>query len=292
MQNDIAPSELVLNGDGSIYHLAIRPEHLADTVILVGDQGRVPKVSRHFDNIEFRQQNREFVTHTGTVGGKRLTVMSTGIGTDNIDIVLNELDALVNIDLAARRAKDDHTPLQLIRLGTCGSLQEDLPVDSFALSTHGIGFDGLLNFYEAGQDVEDTELTDAFMHHAQWLTTLPRPYIVPASDRLLNLLKEGTFQGMTATANGFYGPQGRKLRLAPAMPDLNDRLNSFSYGPHRIINFEMETSALYGLGKALGHECATVCAVIANRYKKEYSKDHDRTVELLIVHLLERLTCR
>jgi uridine phosphorylase len=292
MLNDIPPSELVLNSDGSIYHLSIRPEHLADTVILVGDQGRVSKVSRHFDNIEFKQQNREFVTHTGSVGGIRLTVMSTGIGTDNIDIVLNELDALVNIDLNQRKVKEDRTSLRLIRLGTCGSLQEDLPVDSFALSTHGIGFDGLLNFYQAGRDVEDTELTDAFMLHAQWLATLPRPYVVQASESLLSLLKEGTFQGMTATANGFYGPQGRKLRLAPAMPDLNDRLNSFSHGPHRIINFEMETSALYGLGKAMGHECATVCAVIANRYKMEYSKNHDQTVERLIVHLLDRLTCR
>jgi uridine phosphorylase len=291
MLNDIPPSELVLNSDGSIYHLSIRPEDLADTVILVGDQGRVPKVSRHFDKIEFRRQNREFVTHTGTFGGSRLTVMSTGIGTDNIDIVLNELDALVNIDLNQRKVKDSRTSLRLIRLGTCGSLQEDLPVDSFALSTHGIGFDGLLNFYAAGQDVEDTELTDAFMRHTQWLTTLPRPYIVPASEGLLALLNEGTFSGMTATANGFYGPQGRKLRLAPAMPDLNDRLNSFSHGQHRIINFEMETSALYGLGKALGHECATVCAVIANRYKMEYSKNHDQTVERLIVHLLDRLTC-
>jgi len=289
MLNDIPPSELVLNSDGSIYHLCIRPEHLAETIILVGDQGRVSKVSRHFDSIEFTGQNREFVTHTGTVGGKRLTVMSTGIGTDNIDIVLNELDALVNIDLVARRVKDTHTLLRIVRLGTCGSLQEDLPVDSFALSTHGIGFDGLLNYYEAGFDVEDLGLTDAFMEHTDWLEELPRPYIVPASDRLLSLLKEGTVQGMTATANGFYGPQGRKLRLDPAMPDLNDRLSSFRHEGNRIINFEMETSALYGLGKALGHECATVCAVIANRYKKEYSKDHDRTMERLIVHLLDRI---
>lgn len=290
MLNDIPPSELVLNNDGSIYHLSIRPEHLAQTVILVGDQDRVPKVSRHFDSIEFTKQNREFVTHTGTCRGIRITAMSTGIGTDNIDIVLNELDALVNIDLTARRVKEKHTPLRLIRLGTCGSLQEDVPVDSFALSTHGIGFDGLLNFYQAVREVEDGELTDAFMEHTKWLSELPRPYIVPASDGLLSLLAEGTVQGMTATANGFYGPQGRKLRLEPAMPDLNDRLNAFRHGGNRIINFEMETSALFGLGKALGHECATVCAVIANRYKKEYSKNHDQTVERLIVHVLERLT--
>ncbi|MBL4586894.1 MAG: nucleoside phosphorylase, partial [Flavobacteriales bacterium] len=267
----IAESELILNEDGSIYHLKLKPENIADTIILVGDQGRVEKVSKHFDNIEFKVQNREFVTHTGNIGTKRLTVLSTGIGTDNIDIVINELDALVNIDLKNRIEKTEQKSLNLIRLGTSGSLQEDIPVDSYLLSTHGIGFDGVLNYYEKGSEVEDTELTDAFMEQTKWNAAFPRPYIVAGSEKLFNLLKEGTHQGMTATANGFYGPQGRKLRLTPTVPDLNERLNKFSYKNHRITNFEMETSALFGLGKALGHECATVCAIIANRFRKEYS---------------------
>lgn len=286
----IAESELILNEDGSIYHLKLRPENISDTVILVGDQGRVAKVSKHFDVIEFSVQNREFLTHTGRIGSKRLTVMSTGIGTDNIDIVINELDALVNIDLTRRTPKDELTPLNLIRLGTSGSLQEDIPVDSFLLSTHGIGFDGVLNYYSKVGEVEDTELTDAFVQQTGWRPEFPRPYIVAGSVELLELLKEGTHQGMTATANGFYGPQGRQLRLQPMMPDLNERLNRFRHNGHRITNFEMETSALFGLGKALGHECATVCAIIANRFSKEYSRNHELTVENLITFLLQRIT--
>jgi uridine phosphorylase len=285
----IAESELVLNSDGSVYHLKLHPENISETVILVGDQGRVGKISRHFDSIEFRGQNREFLTHTGRLGSKRLTVLSTGIGTDNIDIVVNELDALVNIDLKERTAKKELTKLTLVRLGTSGSLQEDLPVDSFLLSSHGIGFDGVLNYYEKGAEVEETELTDAFIEQIGWRSTFPRPTIVKASDLLFDLLKEGTQHGMTATANGFYGPQGRQLRLRPTMPDLNERLSKFSYNGLRITNFEMETSALFGLGKALGHECATVCAIIANRFKREYSKNHDLTVEQLISFLLDRL---
>ena len=278
----IAESELVLNQDGSIYHLNLLPENIAETIILVGDQGRVEKVSKHFDVIEFSTQKREFITHTGRIGSKRLTVLSTGIGTDNIDIVLNELDALVNIDLQKRKPKEETKSLNLIRLGTSGSLQEDLPVDSYLLSTHGIGFDGVFNYYEKSAEIEDTELTDAFMLQTDWKSTFPRPYIVEGSESLFNLLKDGTEHGMTATANGFYGPQGRQLRLKPTIPDLNERLSKFSYNGQRITNFEMETSALFGIGKALGHECATVCAIIANRYRKEYSKNHDLTIEQLI----------
>jgi len=285
----IAESELVLNQDGSIYHLNLLPENIADTIILVGDQGRVEKISKHFDVIEFSTQKREFVTHTGRIGSKRLTVLSTGIGTDNIDIVINELDALVNIDLKKRTPKEETKSLNLIRLGTSGSLQEDLPVDSYLLSTHGIGFDGVFNYYEKAAEIEDTELTDAFMLQTNWKSTFPRPYIVEGSESLFNLLKDGTEHGMTATANGFYGPQGRQLRLKPTIPDLNERLSKFSYNGQRITNFEMETSALFGIGKALGHECATVCAIIANRYRKEYSKNHDLTIENLIAFLLERL---
>jgi uridine phosphorylase len=286
----IAESELVLNKNGSIYHLDLLPENIADTIILVGDQGRVGKISRHFDSLEYSGQKREFLTHTGHVGNKRLTVLSTGIGTDNIDIVVNELDALVNIDLHSRTVKSEKKSLNLIRLGTSGSLQEDLPVDSYLLSTHGIGFDGVMNYYQAVTEVENKELTDAFVEQTGWKPEFPRPYIVEGSNTLLNLLKEGTYQGMTATANGFYGPQGRQLRLKPTVPDLNERLNQFEFNGHRVTNFEMETSALFGLGKALGHECATVCAIIANRFKKKYSKNHDRTIDELIMFLLERLT--
>jgi len=285
----IAESELVLNSDGSIYHLDLHPENIADTIILVGDQDRVGKISKHFDSVEFRGQKREFVTHTGRIGSKRLTVLSTGIGTDNIDIVVNELDALVNIDLKTRTVNQETKSLNLIRLGTSGSLQEDLPVDSFLLSTHGIGFDGVFNYYEKAAEIEDTELTDAFMAQTEWKSIFPRPYIVKVSETLFNLLKDGTEHGMTATANGFYGPQGRQLRLKPTIPDLNERLSKFSFQGQRITNFEMETSALFGLGKALGHECATVCAIIANRFRKEYSKNHDRTVEQLISFVVDRV---
>ncbi len=286
----IADSELVLNESGSIYHLDLHPENIADTIILVGDQGRVGKISKYFDALEFSGQKREFVTHTGRIGNKRLSIISTGIGTDNIDIVVNELDALVNIDLDTRTVRDKPRSLNLIRLGTSGSLQEDIPVDSFLLSTHGIGFDGVLNFYAKSSEVEETELTDAFIAQTEWHRNFPRPYVVSGSEKLIDLLKDGTYQGMTATANGFYGPQGRQLRLAPTVPDLNERLNRFRHKGHRVTNFEMETSALFGLGKALGHECATVCAIIANRFRKEYSKNHDTSVEQLIRFAVERLT--
>lgn len=286
----IAESELVLNENGSVYHLDLLPENIADTIILVGDQGRVGKISKFFDALEYSGQKREFLTHTGRIGSKRITVLSTGIGTDNIDIVVNELDALVNIDLNSRTAKQETKSLNLIRLGTSGSLQEDLPVDSFLLSTHGIGFDGVLNYYAESRNVEDTELTEAFMQQMNWHEDFPRPYIVGGSQKLFDLLKDGTHHGITATANGFYGPQGRQLRLKARVPDLNEKLMNFEFQGHRITNFEMETSALFGLGKALGHECATVCAIIANRFRKEYSKNHDLSIEQLITFLVDRLT--
>lgn len=286
----IPESELVLNENGSVYHLDLLPENISDTIVLVGDQGRVGKISKHFDAIEYVGQKREFLTHTGRIGSKRLTVLSTGIGTDNIDIVVNELDALVNIDLMNRVPKEKTKSLNLIRLGTSGSLQEDLPVDSFLLSTHGIGFDGVLNYYDESRNVEDTELTDEFIKQMDWNEDFPRPYIVKGSERLFGILAEGTQHGITATANGFYGPQGRELRLKARVPDLNERLMNFNHKGQRITNFEMETSALFGLGKALGHECATVCAIIANRYRKEYSKDHDLSIGQLITFLLERIS--
>lgn len=289
MSHPIAESELILNPDGSVYHLHLRPEQLAENVILVGDQGRVENVSAHFETIEHKVHNREFVTHTGTFKGKRFTVLSTGIGTDNIDIVLNELDALVNIDLQTRTIREKKSSLNLVRIGTSGALQGDIPVDSYVVSSHGMGLDGLLNYY-AGLDLcDEPGIAKAFMKHAGWTNGLPYPYVVKASPKLLELLGHDQIKGITATAPGFYGPQGRQLRLAPALPDLNEKLGSFSYEDLRVTNFEMETSALYGLGNLLGHNACTVCAIIANRVARQYSKDYKTTVNKLISLVLERM---
>lgn len=289
MSHPIAESELIINPDGSVYHLHLRPEQLAPNVIVVGDQGRVETVSAHFDSITHRVQNREFVTHTGKFRGKDFTVLSTGIGTDNIDIVLNELDALVNIDLKTRTIWEKKTSLRIVRIGTSGALQGDIPVDSFVVSSHGMGLDGLLNYY-AGLDLcDEPEIARAFMEHAGWSKGLPYPYVVKASPTLLELLGHDQICGITATAPGFYGPQGRQLRLAPALADLNEKLGSFRHNEERITNFEMETSALYGLGRLLGHECCTVCAIIANRVARQYSKDYKTTVDRLIRLVLERM---
>lgn len=290
MSTNIPESELILNPDGSIYHLKLHPEQIADTIIVVGDQGRVPTVSKHFDSIEFKVQNREILTHTGHIGQKRISVLSTGMGTDNIDIVLNELDALVNIDLKNRAIKDNHHSLDIIRIGTSGSLQEDVETDTFLLSTHGIGLDGLLNFYQCDYSIEEFKLMEAFNDHIQWNNKIAKPYIVKGSQPLIDLLSDGMNTGMTATAPGFYGPQGRQLRLKPAIENLNELLTSFSFDNKRVANFEMETSALYGLGRALGHRTATCCAIIANRLSKTYSKDYKVTVEKLIQTVLERIT--
>ena len=285
----IAESELILNPDGSVYHIHLLPEQLAENVIVVGDQGRVETISNHFDKIECKVQNREFVTHTGTFKGKRFTVLSTGIGTDNIDIVLNELDALVNIDLATRTIKPKKSSLNIVRIGTSGALQADIPVDGFVASSHGMGLDGLLNYY-AGLDLcDEPTIANAFMKHTNWPKGLPYPYVVKASQKLLQLIGHDQIQGITATAPGFYGPQGRQLRLAPALPDLNEKLGSFSHENLRITNFEMETSALYGLGKLLGHECFTICAIVANRPARLYSRDYQKAINQLISLVLERL---
>ncbi len=287
--NPIGKSELILNTDGSIYHLNLHPEDIADTVIVVGDAGRVNNISKRFDRIELKKENREFVTHTGTLGGKRLTVLSTGIGIDNIDIVLNELDAIVNIDLKTRMLKYDRKSLNIIRLGTSGALQEDVPVDSFVASTHGVGIDGLLYFYEASRNYIEAEMTGEFIRHTGWSLDLPSPYIVAASDELLAKLGDGYIHGMTATAPGFYGPQGRVLRLQLAKEDLLDRLQSFEFEGKRITNFEMETSALFGLSKMLGHKAVTVCAIVANRLRQEFSNDYHKNIEKLISKLLDVL---
>jgi uridine phosphorylase len=285
----IAPSELILNPDGSIYHLKLKPEHIAQNIIVVGDPGRVELISAKFDNIENKIQNREFITHTGFYKGKRITVIATGIGTDNIDIVLNELDAAVNIDLEKRIVKEKHTQLNIVRIGTSGALQKDIPVDSFVASTYGLGFDGLLPFYKGLAAINEKELIDEFILQTNWNTEFNRPYMVKGSDELIQKIAFDFHQGITATANGFYGPQGRKLRLELQQKDLNELLNKFTYKNHRITNFEMETSALYGLGKLLGHKTCTVCAIVANRMAQQYSKDYKSAVDKLINIVLERL---
>lgn len=278
----IAESELIINDRGAVYHLDTRPEELATTIITVGDPDRVAAVSRHFDSIEYKNQHREFVTHTGFLGKKRISVVSTGIGTDNIDIVLNELDALVNIDFTTRSIKPQLSSLNIIRVGTSGSLQKDIPVDSFVASTHGLGIDNLLNFYRIDHNDEENQLLQAFITQTQLHQQSARPYIGGAGSSLLKHFVEGFHHGITVTCPGFYGPQGRVLRLGLSNPGLVDSLTDFSFGHHRISNFEMETAAIYGLGKLLGHHCLSLSAIVANRVEKEFSKDAGKTVDSLI----------
>lgn len=283
-------TELILTPEKRVYHINLKAEDIADDVIVVGDQYRVPQISEHFSSIEFKTNHREFVTHTGIYKGKRLTVLSTGIGTDNIDIVLNELDAAVNINPETRTLNPEHRTLNIIRLGTSGALQADIPVNSLVVSSHGLGLDGLLNFYEGWQTINENDISGAFINQTTWLPNLPFPYCVAASADLLNKFKDGNFVGITATAPGFYGPQGRQIKLKAAMPNLNELLTSFNLNNQRITNFEMETSALYGLGKLLGHNCLTVCVIIANRVRKEFTGDYKKSVEVLIESCLQKLT--
>lgn len=283
-------TELILAKDNRVYHINLRGEDIADNVIVVGDQNRVSEISKLFSKIEFKTQHREFVTHTGIFNGERITVLSTGIGTDNIDIVMNELDAAVNINLETRELNPTHRSLNIIRLGTSGALQADIPINGIVVSSHGLGLDGLLNFYDNWQSINENEISEAFIKHTSWLPNLPYPYCVKSSDLLLSKFREGTHIGITATAPGFYGPQGRQLRLKAAMPSLNDFLTDFKMGEHRITNFEMETSALYGLGKLLNHQCLTACVIIANRIRKEFTSDYAKSVEILIEESLQRLT--
>lgn len=282
----IQESELILNNRGAIYHLDLRPEELADTVIFVGDPDRVKEVSKHFDSIEFKTQHREFITHTGFIGKKRLSVLSSGIGPDNIDIVLNEIDALANIDFISRTIRPEAKSLNIIRLGTSGSLQKDIPVDSFVASTHGLGIDNLLNFYRHEQNDEEKLLLQAFITQTQFHPEISHPYVSPTSSSLIKHFVDGFHQGITVTCPGFYGPQGRILRIGLRQPDLIDKLTSFQYGQFRITNFEMETSAIYGLGKILGHHCLSLNTIVANRVAKEFSKDGKAAVENLIVKAL------
>lgn len=286
----IPESELVLHPDGSVYHLNIKPENLADTVILVGDPQRVDVVSSYFTKIEFKGSNREINTHTGYYHNKRLTVMSTGMGTDNIDIVMNELDALVNIDLHSRTIKENHKTLDIIRLGTSGALHPEIPLNAFLVSDYGLGLDGLLNFYEDKDNVVEKGLTDAFIEHTHWPVNLARPYAVKASDKLISLVGDGLIHGITATAPGFYGPQGRQLRIPLAFPDMNKKLEEFEYAGQKIINFEMESSALFGLGRLLGHNTVTICVAIANRYNHNFNQNYKQAIENLIKMTLEKIT--
>jgi uridine phosphorylase len=286
----IKNADFLLNNDGSIYHLCLKPGQLADTVIIVGDPERVEKISGKFSSIELKVRNREFISHTGIFNGKRLSVVSTGIGTDNIDIVVNELDALVNIDFETREIKPEKKSLNIIRIGTSGAVQPEIPVSSFAVSSIGIGFDNLLHYYAYDKSLVETEMSEAFMKHTNWNPDLSKPYFVRGSEKLIRLFEKGMFKGITVTAPGFYGPQGRILRLGLSDPFLNDKIKSFRFGEERIINFEMETSALYSLGTLLGHNVVTVCALIANRATNEYSADHNKVIGDLVDLVLNRIT--
>jgi uridine phosphorylase len=287
----IEESELIINPDGSVFHLHIKPGELAPNIILVGDPGRVETVAGFFDQIHFEANNREFVSRTGTYKGTLFTVLSTGIGTDNIDIVLNELDALVNIDFESRTIREKHTSLNIVRIGTSGSLQKDLPVDSWLLSKKAIGFDGLLNFYANCESICNLDFERQLMEATGWSSRLTNPYVVDASEDLFNLLHDkNVHKGVTISAPGFYGPQGRVLRLPLQDAAINEKLSAFSYQEERITNYEMECSAIYGLSKLLGHNAATVCAIIANRKAGAFSKDYKPVIKSLIQYVLEKLS--
>jgi len=289
MNQKIAASELVLNPDGSLYHINLKPEHLADDIIFVGDQDRVPKISKYFDRIEFETRKREFRSATGWYKSKRITVISTGIGPDNIDIVMNELDALANIDLLARTIKSEKKSLNIVRIGTSGSLQADIPVDGFVLAAYGLGFDGLLHAYQS-EGVRELEMEDAFIAHTQYNSCKSRPYIVKGSQFLKEKFSSDfVFTGITATANGFFGPQGRVLRLPLKDKTLNDKLESFRFQENRITNLEMETSAIYGLSGLMGHQALSLNAIIANRPGRTFSEDPYAAIERLIIYTLDRL---
>ncbi|WP_121965970.1 nucleoside phosphorylase [Myroides sp. N17-2] len=285
----IKSSELILNPDGSIYHLNLRPEHVAKDIIFVGDQNRVDRITKHFESIEFSTQKREFKTTTGTYKGKRMTVISTGIGPDNIDIAVNEIDALFNIDLETREIKKELTSVNIVRIGTSGSLQADIPVNSFVLSQYGLGLDNVMRSYLI-EEVTDVPLEDAFIKHTNWDLRKGRPYFIKNSSELeAKLESELTFKGITGTAGGFYGPQGRVLRLGIQDPELNHKIDNFSFGEYRITNFEMETSAIYGLCKLLGHHAVSLNTIIANRANGTFSEDPYAAVDKLIIYTLDKL---
>jgi len=285
----IKESELILNPDGSIYHLNLRPEHISNDIIFVGDQDRVDQITQHFDSIEFTTQKREFKTTTGFYKGKRLSVQSTGIGPDNIDIVLNELDALVNIDFKTREIKGNHTALNIVRIGTSGSLQADIAVDSFLLSSHAIDLNGMLQAYQI-DEIAHQEIENAFIKQTNWSPKKAAPLVVSNSKELAQkIISDGIFTGITATAGGFYGPQGRVLRLGLQDANLNSKIDSFNFEGNRITNLEMETSAIYGLSKLLGHKAVSMNAIIANRANGTFSKKPAQVVADLIVYTLDKI---
>ncbi|HOZ82229.1 MAG TPA: nucleoside phosphorylase [Bacteroidia bacterium] len=290
--NQIPESELILNPDGSVYHLNLLPEDISDVVINVGDPDRVSKVSAFFDSIEVKKQKREFVTHTGHYKGRRISVISTGIGTDNIDIVYNELDALVNIDLKTRTVKSNLTALNLIRIGTSGALQPEIPVDSFVFSTFGLGLDGLLNFYQYTNTPEEQAIIDSFRKHYPNNCKLPESYLTRSSHKLEQALSEGMHKGITASCSGFYAPQGRVLRYQLARTDMIEKLNSFRHDEHKVTNFEMETGAMYGLAKLLGHHCCAVNLIVANRIAQQFSKKYEERMHQLIQTVLDRISAQ
>lgn len=282
-------SELILNPDGSVYHLNLKSGQIANDIIFVGDQNRVEKITKHFDSIEFTSQKREFKTQTGIYKGKRITVMSTGIGPDNIDIVMNELDALVNIDLKTRTIKSELTALNIVRIGTSGALQADVPCDSFVMSQYGLGLDNMLRSYLIDA-ISEREIEEAFIAQTNWDMRKGRPYVIKGSEKLAQKFKSNQlFSGFTGTAGGFYGPQGRVLRLGIQDNDLNKKMDSFEYQGIRMTNLEMETAAIYGLGKLLGHECISLNAIIANRSTGAFSEDPYKAVDELITYALDKL---
>lgn len=286
------PSELIINTDGSIFHLHLKPENLANKVILVGDPGRVETVASYFDSQECDIQSREFHTITGTYQGKRISVISTGIGCDNCDIVINELDALKNIDFCTRENKDQVSSLEIVRIGTCGGLQPNTPIGTFICSETSIGFDGLLNYYEGRDNVCNLEMEDAFKRHMNWHARLGAPYCIPNDTELLKRIYQpdkGMVKGITIACGGFYGPQGRRLRIPLADPLQNQKIEAFEYNGARINNFEMESSAIAGLSKLLGHKALTVCMVVANRKAKEANANYKNQIEDLIKLVLDRI---
>ncbi|MDK2772295.1 MAG: nucleoside phosphorylase [Flavobacterium sp.] len=285
----IKESELILNPDGSVYHINLKPEQIAKDIIFVGDQNRVEKITKHFESIEFTTQKREFKTQTGIYNGKRMTVMSTGIGPDNIDIVMNELDALVNVDLITRTVKPELTSLNIVRIGTSGSLQADIPVDSFVMSQYGLGLDNMLRSYLI-DEISETAMEEAFISQTNWDLRKGRPYVISGSKTLETRLESSKiFKGFTGTAGGFYGPQGRVVRLGIQDPELNNKMDRFNFNGTRMTNLEMETGAIYGLGKLLGHECLSMNAIIANRANGTFSEDPYKAVDELIEYVLNKL---
>lgn len=287
----IAHSELIINPDGTIFHLHTKREDLAQTILLVGDPARCEMIADFFDKIDFSVKNREFETITGWYKQKHLTVISTGIGTDNIDIVVNELDALFNIDIETREIKKEKTKLNLIRVGTSGSLDKNIPVNSYVISEKSIGFDGLINFYANRNDVSDIEFEKAFLEHMNWSDLLAKPYVVDCSDKLLKQINDKeTIMGINISSPGFYGPQGRVLRLQLADPDMNPKIESFQYKNHKITNYEMESSAIYGLSKLMGHEALTICLIIANRVTGEANENYYPEMNGMIKFLLDKLS--